>query len=147
MGFQESCTRHVAAAPDAVFSIVTDIKRLPEWNAAIVEVVEQPERLESGAIWKVKVKALGSSWVSKSQASEIDSTARRFAYRSQTDDGNPSYTDWEWRIEPDGDGSKVTVTAEVSPQTFWRKTLLSRMRRPGLRRELPDSLQALEAIV
>src|SRR5437016_4400730 len=107
-----------AASPSAVFSIVTDVSRLPEWNEAITDVVEAPEHLEAGSVWKVCLHALGQTWVSKSQVSVIDSVTGRFAYRSQSDDGNPSYVDWEWQVDGDPDGSIVTLTADINPIPF-----------------------------
>lgn len=147
MGLHESASARMDALPDAVFSVVTSVARLPEWNPAITEVVEAPERLEPGTVWKVRVHALGQSWVSKSEVVALDPAARRFAYRSQSDDGNPSYADWEWQVEPDGDGSRVTVTVDLNPLTFWRKHLLIRLRRPALRKEMQESLAALGSAV
>jgi hypothetical protein len=144
MGTQESVSASVAASPAAVFSIVTDVSRLPDWNHAIRDIVEAPDRLDAGSIWKVTMHAMGSTWVSKSQVSAIDPATRRFAYRSQSDDGNPSYVDWEWRVNADGDGSTVTVRADLNPITFWRKYLLIRIRRPVLRKEMRASLAALD---
>jgi uncharacterized protein YndB with AHSA1/START domain len=142
---RESARARIAASPEPVFSLVTDPSRLPSWNRAIADVVEAPERLESGSVWKVRIHALGQSWVSKSRVSTLDPVAGRFAYRSQTEDGNPSYADWEWHVEPDQDGSKVTVTVELNQTTFWRKYLLVRIRRPALRKEIGNSLNALGA--
>jgi len=85
----------------------------------------------------------GRSWVSRSQAVAVDRAGHRFAYRPRTDDGNPSWSDWEWRVSAIADGSAVTVTVDLNPVTFWRKRLLIHVRRPGLRRELRDSLRAL----
>jgi uncharacterized protein YndB with AHSA1/START domain len=147
MGHQLEATAHVGASPEKVFGLVTDVSRLPEWNTGIVEIVEAPDRMVPGARWKVKVRALGTSWVSKSEATTVDAGAGRFAYRSQSDDGNPSYADWEWRIEPDGDGSQVTVAVDVNPKTFFRKVLAVRMRKPGLRKEMHASLGALASHV
>jgi uncharacterized protein YndB with AHSA1/START domain len=137
----------MGAAPEAVFRLLIDVSRLPEWNRAITEVVEAPERLDSGSVWKVRIHALGQSWVSTSRVSALDPAAGRFAYRSQTDDGNPSYADWEWHVQPDGSGSTVTVTVDPHPVTFWRKHLLIRLRRPALRKEMQGSLTALTATV
>jgi Polyketide cyclase / dehydrase and lipid transport len=147
MGLRESASARVDALPEAVLSVVTSVSRLPEWNPAITEVVEAPERLEPGTVWRVRVHALGQSWVSKSEVIALDPAARRFAYRSQSDDGNPSYADWEWHVEPDGDGSRVTVTVDLNPLTFWRKHLLIRIRRPALRKEMQESLAALGSAV
>ena len=137
----------MGAAPEAVFRLVTDVSRLPEWNRAITAVVEAPERLRSESVWKVRIHALGQSWVSKSRVSALDPALGRFAYRSQSDDGNPSYADWEWRVEPHESGSMVTLTVDLNPVTFWRKHLFVRIRRPVLRREMQDSLTALAAAV
>lgn len=131
------------SAPTDVFRTVTDIKRLPEWNKGIVEVVELPDQLQVGSLWKVRVRAMGETWVSKSTLTELDPESSRFAYRSQSDDGNPSYADWVWHIEPDGAGSRVTVAVDLNPLTFWRKNLLIRIRRSGLRKEMNASLAAL----
>ena len=137
----------MGAAPEVVFGLVTDVSRLPEWNKAITKVVEAPEHLDSGSVWKVGIHALGQSWVSKSRVSALDPAAGRFAYRSQSDDGNPSYADWEWHVEPHESGSMVTLTVDLNPITFWRKHLLVRIRRPSLRKEMQESLTALAAAV
>ncbi len=147
MGLKESASAHIDAPPRAVFAAVTDLVRLPDWNQGITEIVELPEGLARGSMWKVRVRALGQSWVSKSVVSILDSDGGVFEYRSQSDDGNPSYADWTWRIEPDGAGSNVTVTADINPRTFWRKRLLAKIRRVGLRKEIQESLEALAAFV
>jgi hypothetical protein len=145
MGLHESASTRVAASPDAVFSRITDISKLPEWNRAITEVIEAPEQLTVESIWKVRIHAMGTKWVSRSTLAEINQAARSFAYRSQTDDGNPSYADWEWHVLPDGNASTVTVSANINPLTFWRKHLLVKVRRPVLRKEIQSSLSALNA--
>jgi uncharacterized protein YndB with AHSA1/START domain len=134
MGRQEFVRAHVSGAPTDVFSLVSEPSRLPEWNRAITEVVEAPARLE-----------VGSSWISESRVTTLDSATRTFSYRSRTDDGNPCYADWEWQVEPDGGGAKVIVSVELHPTTFWRKHLLVRVRQPALRKEMVESLRALES--
>jgi uncharacterized protein YndB with AHSA1/START domain len=143
MGIRESATAHVAAPPDDVFAVLTAVARLPEWNRGITEVVEAPDAMAPGAVWKVRIRALGQSWVSRSRVEALDAAARRFAYRSQSDDGNPSYADWEWLVVPEHDGARVTVAVDLNPRTFWRRHLLVKIRRRGLRREMVDSLAAL----
>ena len=144
MGTRESATASITSAPADVFRTVTDIKRLPEWNTGIVEVVELPDQLQEGSRWKVRIRAMGQSWVSTSTVTELDPGSGRFAYRSQSDDGNPSYADWAWHIEADGAGSRVTVTVDLNPLTFWRRSLLIKIRRTGLRKEMHASLTALQ---
>ena len=147
MGTQESASARMSAPPEKVFSLVTDPTKLPSWNRAITDVIEAPAVLASGSVWKVRIHTLGQSWVSRSTVSTLDPAACRFAYRSQSDDGNPSYADWDWRVEPDQDGSRVTVSVDLNPTTFWRKHLLVRIRRPALRKEIRDSLRALDTAV
>ena len=147
MQVRESISTHVVASPAAVFAGVTDIARLPEWNDAITEVLEEPEQLTPGSVWKVRFHALGQSWVSKSTVVELDEANRRFRYRSQTDDGNPSYADWDWDMTPDGTGTRLVVAVELHPLTFWRKNLLVHVRRPALRKEMNASLRALSTTV
>ncbi|MEU8134921.1 SRPBCC family protein [Streptodolium elevatio] len=92
--FTGSFSASVPAPADAVFALVTDVARLPEWNRAVTRVVEAPAALEPGAEWVVTVKPAGwPSWPSRSRVREIDPAHGVFAYRSQTDDGNPSYAD------------------------------------------------------
>jgi len=138
----------ITASPDAVFATLTDLARLPDWNAAMTSVVEQPSRLEVGAEWVVAFRALGQRWRSRSTVEEIDVPGRRFVYRSGTDDGNPSYARWAWEVTGDAAGSKVTVRWELHPATFWRRVLLVRIRSRQLAHtELPASLAALAAAV
>jgi uncharacterized protein YndB with AHSA1/START domain len=147
VGIRESASASMNLPPAEVFRTVTDLERLPQWNKGIIEVVELPGQLEEGSLWKVRVHAMGQSWVSKSTLTELDPESRRFAYRSQSDDGNPSFADWVWHIEPDGAGSRVTVTVDLNPLTFWRKNLLIKIRRHGLRKEMHESLAALQSAV
>ena len=141
-----SASRIIDAPADDVFSTVTDVARLPEWNAAITAVIQAPERLEVGAQWVVEMRALGQTWNSRSAVETLDQIGRCFAYRSVTDDGNPSYTLWTWVVVDHPEGTLVTVASELHPRTFWRRILLVRIRSRQLTRtELIDSLTALEA--
>ena len=141
-----SATAVVAASPEAVFSTLTDIAELPAWNARMTSVIDQPVELAVDAEWVVEFHALGQTWRSRSTVEQLDVAGRRFAYRSATDDGNPSYARWTWEVADDPAGSRVTVTWELHPVTFWRRILLARIRARQLRRtELPTSLAALAA--
>ena len=141
-----SASRIVALPADDVFNTITDLARLPDWNDAITAVIQQPDRLEVGSEWIVEMHALGQGWLSHSIAEAFDPTGRCFAYRSATDDGNPSYALWTWVVTEQPDGALVTAACELHPQTFWRRVLLSRIRARQLAQsEIPQSLVALEA--
>lgn len=144
MALRGSVTESIDAPVRDVFALVTDVARLPDWNGIITAVVEQPAALEVGAEWVVELKAMGNSWKSRSRVLALDAIARRFEYRSQTDDGNPSYGDWLWEVDDTGDGAKVTASWDLYPQTFWRRTLLARVRNRQLRSEVNASLRSIE---
>jgi uncharacterized protein YndB with AHSA1/START domain len=138
----------VNAEPDVVFAALTDVARLPQWNHRMTRVVEVPANLVPGAQWVVEFRVFGRSWRSRSTLGLLDTATRRFAYRSGTDDGNPSYAEWEWTVTKDPAGSQVRVSWTLHPMTFWRRTLLVRMRAAQLARtELPGSLAALAHLV
>ena len=143
-----SSSRILDAPADDVFSVVADISRLPEWNTAITAVIEQPDHLEPGAEWVIEMRALGHRWHSRSTVEVLNATDRCFAYTAVTDDGNPSYALWTWLIADHTNGALVTVACELHPRTFWRRTLLVRIRSRQLAHtELIHSLASLEEVV
>lgn len=131
--------------PGAVFRTITDLDRLTDWNDIIRAVVERPARLEPGAEWVVELHALGQTWRSRSTVLEVDPVRGRFAYRSRTDDSNPSWAEWTWSVGATAEGrSAVTVEWHLHPITFWRRVLLARVRDRQLRkREVPASVARL----
>lgn len=139
-------TMAVSAAPEAVFAKIIDVAGLPSWNAAMTGVCEMPASLEPGAEWVVEFHWMRRTWRSRSRCQVIDPAALRFTHRTQTDDGNPSYADWEWTVTPAGDHSTIEVSWELRPSTFWRRVLLAKLRNRQLATvEVPASLSALSA--
>jgi uncharacterized protein YndB with AHSA1/START domain len=144
MGRTASAATTVTSPTSDVFGLLTDIDRLPEWNGIVTKVVERPKSLMPGSEWVVQLKAMGSSWASRSTIEEYDPRQCVFAYRSRTDDGNPSYALWRWTVEPEAHGgSRVTVRWELHPKTFWRRALLVRIRSRQLQREVRASIESL----
>lgn len=141
-----SASAVLQASPDAAFSAITDIAKLPTWNATMLSVVEQPNPLEVGKEWVVRFRVLGRTWNSRSVVTELDRVQHRFGHESATDDGNPSRSKWLWSVDTDPAGSRVTVSWELRPVTFWRRTLLGRIRARQLAgSEVSASLAALAA--
>jgi hypothetical protein len=145
--FEGHASRVVDTTPDAAFALITDIERLPEWNAAIEEVVEQPPALVEGAQWTVRMHPPHiPSWGSISRVEVVDAVARRFSYETRNTDGNPSFVNWSWTIEPNGaDESLVEVSWRCELRTFDRRYFAGPIRKRGLAREVPRSLDALAA--
>jgi polyketide cyclase/dehydrase/lipid transport protein len=132
----------VAVPAGQFFALVCDIDRLPEWNAILQAVLERPPAMTPDAEWVVELRAMGNRWRSRSRVLELDDAGRRLVYRSETDDGNPSYAVWSWGVDGDGASSRVTVRWELHPKTFWRRVLLSRVRNRQLRNEVRASIHA-----
>lgn len=106
----------VPASPYEVLDLITDIERLPDWNLEIPRVVDVPTVLEVGAEWVVTIHAMKTHWNSRSRVVEVDRDRGRFAYRSQSDDGNPSHADWRWQLVPaaEGQGTQYRPAPKVS---------------------------------
>lgn len=141
---EQRATTRLDAPASRVLDVLTDVPGLPSWNEAITGVVTDPGPLTPGAEWVVELKSLGQSWHSRSRVLELDRSAGVFAYRSCTDDENPSFVIWRWTVTPSGAGADVSVTWQVNPKTFWRRVLFAKIRRQQLARtEVPRSLAAL----
>ncbi len=133
----------VSVDAEKLFALVTDVDRLPEWNEHIHHVVDASAgELRVGDEWVVETRAMGSKWDSRARAQEIDRSNLRFAYRSQTDDGNPSFALWTWSLTPMGEGAEIAVEWELHAKTFWRSFLLSRIRHRQLKEEVRTSVRA-----
>lgn len=141
-----SCAATIPASPAAVFERITDLGQLPAWNRRMLAVVSTPPELVSGAEWVVRFRVLGRTWDSRSVVEEIDRSGLHFSYRAATDDGNPSRAMWRWDVAEAPGGSRATVRWELRPVTFWRRTLLGRVRAYQLaHQEVPASLLSLTA--
>jgi uncharacterized protein YndB with AHSA1/START domain len=140
-----SAVASVNATPDATFRLITDIGRLPEWNRAIEHVVESAADLSPGAEWVVKMHpSRGMTWRSRSRVEEIDKDVRRFRYRTWNADGNPSYADWTWEVVSLDSMAQVSVSWDVYLKTLDRKLLAGPIRKRQLRKEVAESLRALD---
>lgn len=127
--------------------MVTDLNQLPEWNRRIKRVVEVSPTLAPGATWVVEMKLPGKTFNSRSVVLEIDQRSRRFAHRSKPDDDNPSSTVWRWEVEPEGDGSRITVGWDLKPLTAARRLLAAPVRAIQIpRSDVPASLAALRTV-
>lgn len=51
--FHGCATTRADVNPQAVFDLITDVGRLPEWNGAIEAVTDRPPALAEGAEWTV----------------------------------------------------------------------------------------------
>ncbi len=137
---------HADVPPDVAFATVTDVDRMPSWNARMTHVVEAPAELAEGREWVVGFRYMGTRFNSRSVVVELDRDRRRFVHRSKPDDDNPSCTVWTWHVEPEGVGCRITMEWDLQPATFARKRLVTPLRaRQMARQDAPQSLAALVA--
>jgi uncharacterized protein YndB with AHSA1/START domain len=131
-------SRTVAAAPDAVWVLLRDPRALPRWWP-------RTERVEA-------VRADGWTTVLRSPRGRVVRADWRFdgqekgAWRawSQRVDGTPfakvlHARRVEARLEPAGDGTRVTLAIELRPRRLAGRLLL----RGPVRRELKEALAGL----
>jgi hypothetical protein len=146
--FHGRASARIDAAPTAVFDLITDIDRLPEWNAAIEAVVDKPPALSPGAEWTVTVNPRGiPPWNSISRVVEIDRQGGRFTHETRNADGNPSYVKWAWEVAGADTGSELTVTWDCYLKTPDRRFLGGPVRKRQLNHEVPLSLAAIDQAV
>jgi uncharacterized protein YndB with AHSA1/START domain len=143
MDFTRTATTVIDAPAAEVFERITDIEHLPDWNLEIPKVIERPAVLGVGAQWVVQIHAMKMHWDSRSTVTELDPAGGRFAYRSQSDDGNPSFAEWLWELAEVDGGTRVTVSVAAHPKTLFRRLVGSRIRPRGLGQAMQQSLETL----
>src|SRR3954469_18816743 len=88
--FGGTTSRIIDAEPADVFARITDVSRLPEWNARIHHVIEPPaEPLAPGVEWVVELRVMGLHRASRARVTAIDAQQYRFEHTSRND-GNAS---------------------------------------------------------
>jgi len=146
--FRGTASTTVRADARAVFGLITDIARLPEWNAAVERILELPPRVVNGEEWVAVIHPRRMpAWKSRSRIEEVDPGDLRFRYTSRNEDGNPSYAEWAWEVAPRDDHTDVTVRWDVHLKTIDRKVIAAPIRRRALAREVPASLRALGTVL
>jgi uncharacterized protein YndB with AHSA1/START domain len=146
--FHGQASAVIDAAPAEVFTAITAIDRLPEWNQRIAAVTRTSGTpLAEGVEWTVQMSVPPGKWPSRSRVLTYDPVRLVFEHASQSDDGNPSHVEWRWSIVPQAEGAQVTVEWTGHPKTFWRRLLFARLRRKQLLNEAPASLHALARLL
>jgi uncharacterized protein YndB with AHSA1/START domain len=92
---------HFQASPDSLWQIITDVEQYPSWR----NDVDSVQRIEGAHL----------AWREVSGQDRMTYEAGAFEKPSHfvsriTDKGLPFGGSWDYRIEPDGAGSKLTIT-------------------------------------
>ena len=95
---------HLSAPPQKVWSIITDVAGYPKWRSDVssVEIISA----DAGKIaWK-EVSPKGNKLAFEATIAEAPSHLVTLI----TDKGIPFGGSWDYRIVPDGTGSRITIT-------------------------------------
>lgn len=104
-------TRTINASPDAVYAAISDITRMGEWSKECHSCVwlDGSDRPAVGATFEGHNRNGDHEWTSQATIIEAD-PGRAFAFECSMFDFH--FSTWGYRIEPAGDGSRVTEWSE-----------------------------------
>jgi len=126
--------------PDEVFAYATDPAHTPEWQSSALETsVDGP--VQAGASGKEVRKFLGRRMESTMKIEAFE-PPRRFALQVTS---GPVPFHVEQTVEPDGTGSRVSVTIEGEPGGFFK--LADPLVERAVRREIEGNLATLRDIL
>ena len=140
----------IAATPQEVWAIVSDVTRTPEWSPVCTrcEWLDGARAPVVGARFRGHNRLNGARWSRECVVTEAEPGVV-FAF-STLFKGEES-TRWRYRLEPTGSGTRLTEAYEVVVVPRWVRTL---RRLPGAaaksdrdtRRNISTSLERLKAI-
>jgi len=147
-----SRSRFLSAPPPEVWRLVSSVERLPEW-LTFAEAAETLEGEGAGRLQRIH-----GHW--GKQRSEVDQritgweAPRRLEWRHEAErlDGKPSpvfarETRVEVRLEPEGDGTRVTLESAQVPASPLKGLLLRLLSRRQLGNAYTRSLERLDSVV
>lgn len=100
-------TRDIAATPDAVYDAISDVTRMGEWSPEChtCEWTDGASAPVVGATFDGHNRNGEHTWTSQCTITEAD-RGRAFTFECAMFDFH--YATWGYRIEPNGEGSRVT---------------------------------------
>jgi Polyketide cyclase / dehydrase and lipid transport len=144
---------HVRATPDEVYALVSDVTRTPELSPEILECtwLDGATGPAVGARFKARNKVPNRpAWHNKPVVT-VTEPGRRFSFARTEPFGGT--VEWTYDLQPEGDGTLVTETYEVTKQLhpvgwFIIGVLFARKdRRADLRAGMEETLERLRTIV
>ena len=132
-------TLTIGASPDAVYAVVSDVVRTPEWSPECHRVEWAGGRgAEPGARFRGWNRLGRARWVDDVVIETAD-PPRAFAFVAS----GPPPTRWSWTMVPAADHTTIVTVAyeELAPRPWWRA--LSRRLRSGVSDREGDLVQNL----
>jgi carbon monoxide dehydrogenase subunit G len=124
---------YVERPPEAVYAFVRDLERAPEWQESLVSVdVDAGTEVRSFAGRRAEARFFVVE----------DDAPRRLAIRSE---GGPAEARAEFDVDPENDGSRVTLTLEVNLKGAAR--FAGGMVKGAVERETRANLQRLKELL
>jgi hypothetical protein len=102
----------VLAAPEAVYALVADVTRTPEWSPEVVDChwLDGATGPVVGARFAARNRRRWFTWTNRPVVDVAD-PGREFAF-TRTERGGGSIR-WRYRLHPDGEGTAVVESYEV----------------------------------
>lgn len=145
-------SRSVPARPEAVWQLVSSVEHLPEW-LTFAEAAETLEGEGNGRLHRIH-----GHW--GRQRSEVDQRItswdppRQLEWRHEAErlDGKPAPrfardTRFQVRLEPDGEGTRVTLESVQVPASALKGLAMRLLSRRSLAGAYEQSLRRLDAVV
>ena len=146
MDNQISVTRDIAASPEAVWALVTDLERMGEWSPENQggNWVAPATEAAVGAVFKGSNSNDKRTWTTKVKGLEFDSP-HRFSFRLLA--GRLGSCDWVYALEPSELGCLVTESwvDQRTPLLTWTGKIYTGIRDRG-KHNRDSMLATLEAI-
>lgn len=101
-----SVEQSLEASPEEVWAAITDVEGYPRWRRGVDSVEILPPR-ENGPAWREV------GWNTMSMGVEESTPGRRWLVRI-LDDDLPFGGTWTYEVEPQGTGTRVTLTEDGS---------------------------------
>ena len=108
-GAVDTASVHVAASPEAAWAVVSHPERLPEWSPECTGIrwYGSPRGAEVGAKFLGFNRKGRLRWFSRNRVETVE-PGRTFGWLTIE-----NKTRWTYGIEPDGDGSQVSLTRQL----------------------------------
>ena len=125
-GTKGSATLHIAIAPEKVYALVSDVRRMGEWSPETVhtEWLDGATGPAVGARFKGTNKRGLFRWSTKPTVVALQE-GREFAFA--VPHRGRDMTKWSYRFEPAGDGTDVTESFEILNDIPWYFNLSERL--------------------
>jgi uncharacterized protein YndB with AHSA1/START domain len=149
----DTVSLHMQARPEAVYALVADVTRMPEFSPEILECtwLDGATGPSVGARFKARNKVANRpSWHNKPVVTVVE-PGKRFSFARTEPFGGT--VDWTYTFEPEGDGTLVTesytVTKELAPMGWFIIGVLfnRKNRQHDLRAGMEQTLQRMRATV